>query len=310
MKKFSICLFILLLGLSFAACSDDGDSSANYSVFYDATQDSLPSFDAGTGSRAVTWNWGSPIFEFYSMFADENPGAYFNLYDALETADQRFTDAVNSGSDITEQAIDAPWEVGFNSGDSDLRTYNKLYTYTADGYDSKTYSRINGDNYYMLNWTDIDRNGDKNKSIIQAVYDASTGNIKLGFFMANYVTSSWEIVRCYAEGNTLTSLFSLKILRSATGYSNNVIGYGKAIGESNYFLLKLKNNSTDAPDTYYTFPADSDADELQATMDDAGDGTAQNDTEGYDASLPSPFVLTDLPDQTDVDNMTAPTNSK
>ena len=247
--------------------SDDGsnDSGESLSIFTDATENVLPLFtEAGSSGAAgavknsfsiipgppsyATWYWGSPIFEFYSMFADDNPGAYFNLYDELEWADGRFSDAISSGSDIAAAEVLAPWEVGFNTGDAGLRTYNRLHTYNDSGYQSKTYGRREGTLVCMLNWTEIDRwaeGGEKSKSIIQAVYDESTGDLKLGMFMANHVEETipyWEIVRAYAEGNTGTNLFTLKIIRDGYGYDHNLIGRGKARGAGNYFLLKLRNN--------------------------------------------------------------------
>lgn len=325
-KKLFILCACAMLGL--AACSGDStdDKSGGLSIFSDATEKALPLFTAAGGSGGsgnmmsviaspdpirATWFWGSPIFEFYSMFADDNPGAYFNLYDELDWADGRFSDAISSGTDIAAVEVAAPWEVGFNAGDAGLRTYDKRHEYSDSGYFSRTYGRKEGTLYCMLNWTAIDRwsaGGEKSKSIVQAVYDESTGDLKLGMFMANYVDESfpyWEIVRAYAEGNTGTSLFTLKIIRDGYGYDHNVIGRGKARGAGNYFLLKLRNNGMEAPTTFYTFPADASLAVLNA-MSDAGSGTPQGDTEGYAAGLPGNFTSSDIPTQLEVEGLTAP----
>ncbi|MBN2436761.1 MAG: hypothetical protein JXK07_15985 [Spirochaetes bacterium] len=298
MKRFILLLLMSVVFSVMFSCDDEDEKGGEevYSFFYDAASEVLPAY--GASGRAV-WSLGSPIYELYGILENDDDlmVGYFNIYDTLENADSRFTEAVSAGSEIKSGDLSLDYEYSNVMGESVYDTYMR---YNSDGYVSDTYVKKAESKISMLNITVIDTDGELNKSFVEGVYDESTGDVAIEIFMSNYVdetgNTGWESVRAYFEGNTNDHVFKLKVIRDGVGYDHNIVGSGISQGDG-YFLLKLADNSLDINDSFfYTINADADVEELKI-LDDAGKSTAAEagDTEEYASSLLTAFTTDDLP---------------
>jgi len=313
-KTFLSVPVIIICTTLFLGC-EEGSSPAGSSLadnlFTEAVKDVAPVFDSGaTGAgdarATTTWNLGDPIYELYGVLKEGDPVGYFNLHDTMESADYYFKDLFDSGTAITEQSVNAPLDVGFNSQDSKT-IYDTLYEYGSDGgtdnNNTMTFGRVDENQVVYMLYTSYNENSGKNKHIVQGWYDETSGDLEIGMFMANYVESpvGWEIVRAFVAGNAVTNTFSLKIIRDGTGYDHNMVGYGISQGTGNYFLMHLANATLNySLAKYYQFEADAALTALQA-MDAAGADTAPAETAAYVTELPANFTDSDLPDQTETE---------
>ncbi|MDA3900159.1 MAG: hypothetical protein PF637_06520 [Spirochaetes bacterium] len=304
MSKFWKVFFVALVSLVlivFASCDDASDETKKddvnvYMVFYDAAKDILPDYSAG--SRAV-WELGSPIYELYGILEDDDDVqvGYFNIYDTLNNADERFSETINSGNTISSGDYSLDYSKSSVLGSASYDTYME---YSDDGYRSDTFVKQSGTKMNMLNIVIIDNDGEKSKSFVEGHYDEESGDVEVEIFMANYVeegsNTGWELVRAYFEGNTTNHTFSLKVIRDGTGYDHNVLGEGVSQGDG-YFLLKLANNAVEITDhKFYTVNADATVEELKV-LEDTGSDTAEaaGDTEEYVNNLLEAFTSEDLP---------------
>lgn len=305
MKK----IITVLIIISIVGCKNDDSTSTltGYSgfenAFSEAAKDVAPYFTAAS-SRA-TWNLGSPIYELYGVLNDGEQVGYFNLYSAMEAAEVYFKMLAEGGTSITAATKDSPYDFGYN-GNADLSTYDTFHEYESTNNHVVTYARVDAnDVIYMLNTShNTSSSTIGNKTLIQGKYDQTSGELELNMLMGNYVDYSsdpqyngWEIVRAYVSGNTNTHTFSLKIVRNGTGYDHNLTGYGVSQGASNYFLIKLANNSMDfGTAVYYSISATATETELQA-LSDTGSATAAvaGDASSYDSSLPVNFTSGSIP---------------
>ncbi|MFW6365850.1 MAG: hypothetical protein ACOC2H_05170 [Spirochaetota bacterium] len=298
-----VLVFVLagVFALALIACDDDSDDSGSggktYTVFYDAAKNVLPAY---TDASRANWSLGSPIYELYGILEDDEDVdvGYFNIYDSLKTADERFTEAMANGSTITDDDFELDYEHSHVLGSTEYSIYHQ---YTDGGYSSETYVHQDGSYMSMLNIL-VNNTGDENsKSFVEGRYDESTGDVMIEIFMANKIdegsNTGWELVRAYFEGNTENHTFTLKVVRGGTGYDHNVLGSGVSQGDG-YFLLNLANDSVELTGTarFYTIDADATVDELKA-LDDEGFETADaaGDTEDHASGFLAPFTVSDLP---------------
>lgn len=301
MKRIAIAGLLLAVVL-LAGCNNALNFEGLEDVFYKAGKDVLPTFESNKGihSKAVsTWDWGDPIYELYGILVDGEWDGYFNVYDVLKNTDKRFNELSQSGSNIPQQPVKAPLDVGFND-ETDLITYNTYYEYSEDNA-NQTFGYVDeNDVVYMLHSRDEDG---KEKWIVQGWYDKGTKEVEIGMFYANDVDGEWEIVRGFIEGNTDDNEFSIKVIRDGTGYDHNVTGYGKSKGSDNYFLMKIANDTLDFSDAvYYTMDAEASISDLQA-MDAAGSSSPVDDSKDYDDKLPDAYESDVLPSQSEVDDL-------
>lgn len=312
MKKIITVMAVLAL-----LCCKNEDNSASklpgYSnfenVFTNAAKEVAPYFTAST-SRA-NWHLGSPIYELYGVLNDGEQVGYFNLYSTLESAETYFKMLSEGGTSMTAATKNSPYDFGYN-GNASLSTYDTFYEYEGTGNHVFTYAMVDdNDVIYMLNTSHNTTSSTiGNKTIMQGKYDQTSGDLELHMLMGNYVDYSsdpqyngWELVRAYVSGNTNTHTFTLKIIRNGTGYDHNMTGYGVSQGASNYFLIKLANNSMDFTNpVYYSINGSANETELQA-LSDTGSATASGagDASGYDSSLPANFTTSDLLSGTEIE---------
>ncbi|MBN2650877.1 MAG: hypothetical protein JXR63_00740 [Spirochaetales bacterium] len=303
----------LLLATIVAAC---GEIDLENKPFYSTGKTILPSYDgdleaiaAKLQSRNTEWNYGNAIYELHALLVDDadyEGKGYFNIFDTLRSADELYKSASSIIGSTISKAVASPIDFGFET-----QTYTKYYIYenSDNTYVRQVFLKETETNVDILCLTTINRegttSGSKNKSVTQATYNKSSGDVEFGMFMANYVDTSWEVVKAYAEGNVNTFTFTTKILRSAAGYSHNIIGKGVS-SETGYFLLKLANNSTDIADgKFYKINSNADVAALQA-LDIAGFETAElaGDSTGYAAGLPSAYTMeTDMLTQQQVQDL-------
>ena len=220
---------------------------------------------------------------------------YFNMYDLMAVADSYFSELDTSGTAITLQSIDLP--AGMDCGYSSQ--YDLYHTYdgdaNGDGSSSKTYGRVNGDEYSMLVVNRNTNGGEDSNSVIQGTYNDSTNEIDITMIYVNTVDSAYEKVRANVTGNTETYQFTLKLIRDGSGYDNNIIGYGISSGTGK-FLLKMANSISMDGARFYEFDASSLDETSLRAMDDAGSATDPGNT-GYGTNIAAitPFTATDLP---------------
>ena len=301
---------VLVVFLSFTGCDlsgsdddDEGGGGTTYSVLYDAAKEILPSYGGAAASALsksftpkATWSLGNAIYELYGVLEDDTSLqiGYFNIYDTLRNADERFTSVMNYGNNIQEVSQEGPQMKTLTA-----KNYNRYQKYTDDasGYSAQTFAKQDGTQISFL--YAITQDG-KNKSVIQAEFDETTKNVKFEIFMANYAdNTAWETVRVYAEGNTDTHIFRVKIIRNGYGYDHNILGAGVSQG-TGYFLLKLANNSMDiATAKYYKIDSGATTDSLKL-LDDAGyadAASAGGDPDGHDTTLGTltAYTSSDLP---------------
>lgn len=302
MKRIAIA-GLLLAAILLAGCNNALNFEGLEDVFYEAGKDVLPTFESNKGihSKATsTWDWGDPIYELYGILVDGEWDGYFNVYDVLKTADERFNELSQSGSNIPQQPVKAPVNVGFND-DTDVITYNTYYEYSSDNNESQTFGYVDeNDVVYMLHSGKI---GDTEKWIVQGWYDEGTKEVEIGMFFANDVDGEWEIVQGFIEGNTEDNEFAIKVIRDGYAYDHNITGYGKSKGSDNYFLMKIANETLDFSNAvYYTMDAEATISDLQA-MDAAGSSSPVDDSENYDDKLPDAYDSDVLPSQSEVDDL-------
>jgi hypothetical protein len=301
MKRIAIASLLLAVVL-LSGCNNALNFEGLEDVFYEAAKDTLPTFESNKGihSKAVTtWDLGDPIYELYGILNDGEPVGYFNVYDLLKGADDRFNALSESGSNIPQQPVKAPLDVGFND-ETDLITYNTYYEYSKDNA-NQTFGYVDeNDVVYMLHSRDQGRG---EKLIVQGWYDEGTQDVAIGMFMANKVDDDWEIVRAFVEGNTEDNEFAIKVIRDGYAYDHNITGYGKSKGSDNYFLMKIANDTMDFSNAvYYTMDAEASISDLQA-MDAAGSSSPVDDSKDYDDKLPDAYDSDVLPSQSEVDDL-------
>ncbi len=302
MKRIAIIGLVLVVAL-LAGCNNSLKFEGLEDVFYDAAKNVLPTFksDKGIHSKAVSaWDWGDPIYELYGILVDGDWDGYFNVYDVLKTADERFNELSQSGSNIPQQPVKAPLDVGFND-ETDLITYNTYYEYSNNDNENQTFGYVGeNDVVYMLH---TGKRGDTEKWIVQGWYDEGTKEVAIGMFFANDVDGDWEIVRGFIEGNTEDNEFAIKVIRDGYAYDHNITGYGKSKGSDNYFLMKIANETLDFSNAvYYTMDAEASIADLQA-MDPAGSSSPVDDSKDYDDKLPDAYDSDVLPTQSEVEDL-------
>ena len=304
--------FTVLLSL-LVACSGTnfGNGSFNQKVYSDAASLTLPVYMKmkmkGYETFMTNWTWGSPVFEIYQVFTQDDRMGYFNLYDLLKTSDWWFSNCMVNGSGISEQAIDSPVELGFN-GNAEKATYNRMFYETSPGHTNRVYVRASGGKYFLLHLCVGAGTAGLCKGIVQGYFDTNTGNLELAMSMMNPVqntgSSYIENIRVLAVGNVKTSQFSMKLIRDGIGCDYCFVGYGIAKGVGNKYLMKFANNTLWMSNTnqvaFYSFQADALADELKP-MRATNAPTAE--TAAYESKLPEPYTPNDLIAQSAIPNL-------
>lgn len=304
-KNFVALIFCLLLVFSlFTGCNSSFEFEFTDDMFVDALKAVAPVFSSSS-SRTVTWDNGFPLYELYGILTtEEDVGGYFNLYGLMDTADMYFSELSNGAEEIDLQSISLP--SGFETGIADAdKQYNLYNDYDGEALSneekwSKTFARIDGDNYYMLVVARNQNGTEDSNSVVQGKYNESTGDIDIEMIYNNKVDNSFEKTRARVTGNTETHQFSLKAIRSA-GYSNNIIGYGISQGTGS-FLMKMAQSADISAGKYYAFDAANLTSTALQAMDDAGSDTDPGNTtytdelEGITA-----FTTSDVPTDTEAD---------
>ncbi len=233
------------------------------------------------------------LIQDYVYPTDEGVIDASNMYKAMYEVASKFVSVSQSCTSMTDKSVSAVFNFG-----SDLltQTYDCGLTQTEGNYRTSGVVKTSGtESFALIGWsyTESVTGGTKTtRNAMQGHYDTSTNDVSVNMaYLVDYPTDPDYSVRIYIRGNTITGLFSLKLVKYNTGGSVvSISGYGYSRG-SNYYLFKVTStgSSSDVTDAYYCFESSTTTAEIEA-MADAGSGTVPANCTGYDTNLPTMYA--------------------
>ncbi len=317
-------LWLTIVSFAFTVVScksdDDDETSSNFNnFFYSSAKDTAPAIaseasssstelSSPTEGRQAALASGTMIYSIYTLFrdyqypTDEGVVDMSNIYKVLFETGRIYETAKNNCTSITEQIIDAPFDLGLTETYNCAGYQNTMSDTYAYGYAIKESGSVK---HALLTyrWAP-DMPTHVEHGILQGSYDESNGVLSLHtIHNVYYASADGFVVRTDITGDTDDHSFTLRSIISGTVSSTNytsIVGSGISQGAGNYFLFKV--NSDSESNRYFCIEGTATEADLEL-MSDNGDVTADANCSSYVSTVESMTFLTDttadIPDTID-----------
>ena len=251
---------------------------------------------------AATWSSGNLLYEVYGLIReyeyprDEGVIDGSNMWKSLHTADSKLDNSLSGCTAITEKKLTSPFDFGADFlGEAYDCKYENESTSGSNSYVNSIGSKVSGEVITALaGWTVAETGPKMTRNVMDIKTDKSTNDLTVNSaYLVSYPDDSWYSVRIYTSGNTLTNLFSLKLMKTGNGGSSiSIAGHGYSAGATNYYLFKVTTTGygANATGAYYCIKSTATETDLKA-MEDAGSATVPANCADYEAKLPTAYNI-------------------